>query len=178
MKKSKALLLLAIFLLAVLTTSLTAFAEGEACAEHSFGEYVSDGNATCRSDGTKTAVCSVCGAKETVTDEGSRIGHAMEQGWKTNKLEHWKRCRSCGGIIEASVGSHIYAVTHEREATRNSEGLDRYECTFCHYTYTAPVPKLIGKVSTGAVVLIAIGGVSLSLLVLILAFRKPRIKRK
>lgn len=177
MKKIKILILLTIALISLQTFSVAVFAEENAC-EHSFGEYVSDGNATCISDGTKTAVCSICGAKDTVTDEGSRVGHAMEQGWERDKFEHWKRCRTCGDKIEASVGAHTYAVTHEREATRNSEGLDRYECTFCHDTYTVPVPKLIGKVSTGAVVLIAIGGVSLSLLVLILAFRKPRIKRK
>ena len=40
---------------------------------HTFTEYVSDGNATCISDGTKTAVCDVCKkAKDTVTDVNSK----------------------------------------------------------------------------------------------------------
>ena len=41
---------------------------------HSFTNYISDGNATTESDGTKTAICDYgCGAKDTVTDEGSKI---------------------------------------------------------------------------------------------------------
>ena len=42
-------------------------------AEHSFGEYVSNNDATTEADGTKTRECSVCGHKDTVTDEGSKI---------------------------------------------------------------------------------------------------------
>ncbi|MBO7245452.1 MAG: dockerin type I repeat-containing protein, partial [Clostridia bacterium] len=41
---------------------------------HSFTNYVSDGNATLEADGTKTALCDHgCGAKDTVTDEGSKL---------------------------------------------------------------------------------------------------------
>ena len=42
-------------------------------AEHSFCEYVSNNDATTEADGTKTRECSVCGYKDTVTDEGSKI---------------------------------------------------------------------------------------------------------
>lgn len=42
---------------------------------HSFGKYVSDNNATCQSDGTKTAVCTRCSAKDTVTYSGSKKKH-------------------------------------------------------------------------------------------------------
>ena len=42
-------------------------------AEHSFGEDVSNNDATTEADGTKTRECSVCGYKDTVTDEGSKI---------------------------------------------------------------------------------------------------------
>ena len=42
-------------------------------AAHSFGEYVSNNDATTEADGTKTRECSVCGYKDTVTDEGSKI---------------------------------------------------------------------------------------------------------
>ena len=39
---------------------------------HSFGEYVSNNDATTEADGTKTRECSVCGYKDIVTDEGSK----------------------------------------------------------------------------------------------------------
>ncbi|MCQ2613994.1 MAG: formylglycine-generating enzyme family protein [Treponemataceae bacterium] len=42
-------------------------------AEHSFGEWKSNDDATTEADGTKTRTCSVCGYKDTVTDEGSKI---------------------------------------------------------------------------------------------------------
>ena len=42
-------------------------------AEHTFGEYVSNNDATTEKDGTKTRECSVCGYEDTVTDEGSKI---------------------------------------------------------------------------------------------------------
>ena len=42
-------------------------------AAHTFGDYVSNNDATTESDGTKTRKCSVCGYEDTVTDEGSKI---------------------------------------------------------------------------------------------------------
>ncbi|MBQ7637463.1 MAG: hypothetical protein IJS90_01005, partial [Clostridia bacterium] len=42
---------------------------------HSFTNYVSDNNATCLEDGTKTAKCDRCDATDTITDEGSATGH-------------------------------------------------------------------------------------------------------
>ena len=46
----------------------------EGKTEHTFGEYVSNNDATTEADGTKTRKCSVCGCEDTVTDEGSMIG--------------------------------------------------------------------------------------------------------
>jgi hypothetical protein len=42
-------------------------------AGHKWGEYISNNDATYDSDGTKTATCSVCGATDTVVDEGSQL---------------------------------------------------------------------------------------------------------
>lgn len=42
-------------------------------AGHSFGDWVSNNDATTEQDGTKTRECGVCGYKETVIDEGSKI---------------------------------------------------------------------------------------------------------
>ena len=52
--------------------------------EHEFTNYVSDGNATYESDGTKTAYCNNgCGAKDTIPDIGSKLVHT---GIKFNTL--------------------------------------------------------------------------------------------
>ena len=169
----------AVLLSAVMLFSFPVFSSAaEECAEHSFGEYVSNGDSTCESDGTKTATCSVCGATTTTTDVGSK-GHLTDSSWQTDKSEHWKVCKICGKSVEASRAMHTYAVSHELEATHNSEGRDRYECILCHYSFDESVPKLIKeKNPTGAIVAIAIAGVSLSALCFIIAFKKPSIKNR
>ncbi len=45
---------------------------------HSFTNYVSNGDATCTEDGTKTAKCDRCDATDKVKDEGSALGHKDE----------------------------------------------------------------------------------------------------
>lgn len=51
--------------------------------EHSFTDYVSDGNATCTQDGTKTAKCdNGCGETDTVVDVGMMLEHEYE--WQYN----------------------------------------------------------------------------------------------
>ena len=43
---------------------------------HSFTDYVTDNNATCTADGTKTAKCNNgCGTTDTIADEGSKLTH-------------------------------------------------------------------------------------------------------
>ena len=50
--------------------------------EHVFTNFVSDNNATCAQDGTKTAICEVCGKeKKTVTDEGSKANAQHKYEW-------------------------------------------------------------------------------------------------
>ena len=53
---------------------------------HEFKQYVSDGNATCEADGTKTAVCARSGCKETdtVTVENSALGHEFKYYFSDN----------------------------------------------------------------------------------------------
>ena len=46
-------------------------------AAHTFGDYVSDENATCTADGTKTASCTDCEATDTQPDEDSALGHTF-----------------------------------------------------------------------------------------------------
>lgn len=55
------------------------FTSGEA-DRHSFTNYVSDGNATCTADGTKTAKCDNCNVTDTLTNTGSKKTHTYENG--------------------------------------------------------------------------------------------------
>ena len=76
---------------------------------HTYGDYVSNNDAKCEVDGTKTAVCSVCGHEETVTDNGSALEHKWGE-WVTvveptrteeGKKEH--KCELCGKVETDSI---------------------------------------------------------------------------
>ena len=91
---------------------------------HSFAgqTYVSDNNATCEQDGTKTAKCvrygqGGCTETDTVTDTGSKLGHLFEEyvsdnnatyesdGTKTAKCVRYDQCGQTHTIPD--VGSRL-----------------------------------------------------------------------
>lgn len=94
-------------------------AKGETVAalEHSFTNYVSNGDATCTADGTETAACdNGCGATDTRTDESSQLDHQVttmgaadptctEKGYTGDKV-----CELCGKVLEK--GKAIDALGH------------------------------------------------------------------
>ena len=88
-------------------------------AAHTFGEYVSNNDATTESDGTKTRVCSVCGYEDTITDEGSKIHeHTFATEWTYDGAYHWK----------AATCEHIEEVSGKAAHT-----FDGIACTECDY---------------------------------------------
>lgn len=46
---------------------------------HDYGNYVSDKNATSEKDGTKTRTCNTCGAKDTVTESGTKLINSAQK---------------------------------------------------------------------------------------------------
>lgn len=73
--------------------------ELDAIKDHEFGEYVSDGNATCKENGTKTAECIYgCGLKDTVTDKGSATGHKDADGNGNCDDCNAEFCDTCGKV--------------------------------------------------------------------------------
>lgn len=70
---------------------------------HNFGNYVSNNDATCEENGTKTGTCSKCGKENTITDKNSALGHDYE--WKvvkepTDEVEGKEQqiCKRCGKV--------------------------------------------------------------------------------
>ena len=100
---------------------------------HSFAgqEYVSDNNATCEQDGTKTARCvrygtGGCMATDTVTDTDSKLGHLFEDyvsnndatyahdGTKTAKCVRYDQCGETHTMPDAGsrlIAPPLYRVT-------------------------------------------------------------------
>lgn len=63
--------------------------------DHSFTNYVSDDNATCLEDGTKTAKCDNCDATDTKADSGSALGH----NWGNGEITTAPTCEGAGVIV-------------------------------------------------------------------------------
>lgn len=80
---------------------------------HKYGKYISNGDATCVVDGTKTATCSVCGIMDTVADTGSKTGvHDYEENWNVNDYTDVSlvlKCKNCTveQTVKASVTSKV-----------------------------------------------------------------------
>ena len=100
------------------------FTSGNALG-HSFTNYVSDNNATCTKDGTKTAVCDRdgCNEKDTVTDVGSAKGHTYSEKWTYNESEHWHSA-TCGHNVEKDRAAHTFDESKK--------------CTVCDYITVKP----------------------------------------
>ena len=79
---------------------------------HVFDKFVSNGDATCTADGTKTASCiHGCGAEETVTDEGTKLDHADEDGddiCDDCEAEIIDVCPDCGRPVHENEGIPYY----------------------------------------------------------------------
>ncbi|MCR5836955.1 MAG: bacterial Ig-like domain-containing protein [Lachnospiraceae bacterium] len=75
---------------------------------HDFGEYVPNHDATCTSDGTKTAKCSRCEETYTVTDVGTILEHEYElisrdePSETETGLEKYK-CKNCDSTYEQVI---------------------------------------------------------------------------
>ena len=107
-------------------------------AGHVFSTYVSDRNATCTEDGTKTAHCDVCHIEtDCVVDQNSAKGHTYEEAWSTSAAYHW-HASSCGHIEETlGYGAHRWDEgTVTKAPTADEDGEKVYTCADCRMTRT------------------------------------------
>ena len=108
---------------------------------HTFGDYVSNNDATTEADGTKTRECSVCGYKDTVTDEGSKIHvHTFAEEWTSDANEHW-HAATCEHAEEVSgKTAHTFGEwTVTKAATCTEKGSRKHTCSVCKYEATEDI---------------------------------------
>ena len=131
---------------------------------HSFAgqAYVSDNNATCEQDGTKTAKCvrygtGGCMATDTVTDTDSKLGHLFEDyvsnndatceqdGTKTAKCVRYGTggCTATDTVTDADskLGHLFEEYVSNNDATYESDGTKTAKCVRydqCGQTHTIP----------------------------------------
>ena len=114
---------------------------------HIFLHYISDGNATCTEDGTKTAVCEYCDLTDTVTEVGSKLSHVFkhyvtdsnatctENGTRTAKCEG---CDATDTVIDrlTSLGHSFTDYVPNGDATCAENGTKTAKCERCEETRT------------------------------------------
>ena len=107
---------------------------------HSFTNYVSDNNATCTADGTKTAKCDRCDATDTVADTGSKLGHSFSEDWTHDVTDHW-HAATCEHTTEVSdKAAHNWDSGKVTTApTCTEKGVKTFTCTVCSATRTEDV---------------------------------------
>ena len=131
---------------------------------HSFAgqEYVSDNNATCEQDGTKTAKCvrygtGGCTETDTVTDTGSKLGHLFEDyvsnndatceqdGTKTAKCVRYGTggCMATDTVTDtdSKLGHLFEDYVSNNDATYAHDGTKTAKCVRydqCGETHTMP----------------------------------------
>lgn len=117
---------------------------------HKYTNYISDDNATCIQDGTKTAECDYgCGTTDTITDEGSKLEHkythyvsngdatCQQDGTKTAECDY-----GCGATDtvtdEGSKLEHRYTnYVSNNDATCQHDGTKTAACDYgCGETKT------------------------------------------
>ncbi len=116
---------------------------------HSFTNYVSNNDATCTADGTKTAKCDHCDVTDTITDVGSSKGHSYAATWSKGEDGHWHECSVCGDktdfaahdygdgdvcVICEYERAHIHRLTlvPSADATCTTDGnVAYYTCSGC-----------------------------------------------
>ncbi len=129
----------------------------EKADSHSFTNYVSDGNALCNADGTKTAYCDYgCGASDTLPEAGSATN---KHAWGDAYVEHYATCSSYEVICrictvckekesyineEKGYAGHVLVVVEGQPATCESEGYSDYSyCINCaHEVHSTVIPAL------------------------------------
>ena len=114
-------------------------------AGHVFGAYVYNNDATEAADGTETAACTICGAKDTRTAAGTKIAHVhnytavvtkaatcAEEGVKTYTCSCGSSYTEAVPVIAHSFGDYIY----NDDATTEKDGTKTATCSVCGATDT------------------------------------------
>lgn len=85
---------------------------------HTYSKYIYNKDATCTADGTKTAICTVCGKEKTVKAAGTALGHkypkthtVKKKATQSENGAEYLCCTRCGKLSGKKVIRRIASVT-------------------------------------------------------------------
>lgn len=109
---------------------------------HSFTNYASDNNATCTSNATETAKCNRCDVTDTRELPYTKLQHKFDGTAVSNDNgTHKAYCSYDCGNYEIIDCEYSYAVI--TSPTYTSNGVGRYTCFYCGYSYDEEIPAVI-----------------------------------
>jgi hypothetical protein len=116
---------------------------------HSFSNYVSNGDADCFNDGTKTSKCDRCSANNTIVDNGSALGHSFtsyvsngdatcwNNGTETAACDHSCGVRNTREDAGSALGHSFTNYVSNGDATCTADGTKTAVCDHgCNLTDT------------------------------------------
>lgn len=112
--------------------------------KHEWTDFISDGNATTTQDGTKTRTCTVCSAKTTMVDKGSKLHvHSFSSEWSYDEENHFYKATCEHDDIFDSYEAHEWDEGNiSKTPTEEAEGVKTYTCKICSATRTETIAKL------------------------------------
>ncbi len=131
--------------------ALSACGETDPCANgHTFGEYTSNGDATCTANGTETAKCANCDKTDTREDADSKLSHSYGEYTSngdatcTANGTETAKCANCDATDTRedadSKLSHSYVTyTSNGDATCTANGTETAKCENCDETDTREI---------------------------------------
>ena len=131
---------------AVLTRTCSKCGETETkdgeLGSHKWGDWITDTDATCHTDGTKHKECSVCGETKdgTIPATGK---HVADSKWHQGEKTHWHVCTTDGCGEKLDQAEHDWTKWETvKKATEKEKGEKKRECKVCGKTVTAEIPKV------------------------------------
>ena len=104
---------------------------------HSYDDGTVTKEATCTKEGILTIKCIDCG--EEYEEIIEIIPHQYSSNYFYDEESHWNECE-CGE--KENIIKHILEEEITKNPTATEEGIIKYSCTSCEYSYTESIPNL------------------------------------
>lgn len=100
--------------------------------DHVYTLYLTDSNATCTADGTKTAHCDICGtASDTLPDVGTMLSHEYGAWYSTDNQNAVRTCKTCPDTQEKPLTEEGHNLSLAIGSRNGSHPRDEFICDSC-----------------------------------------------
>ena len=102
-------------------------------SNHNFDSGTVLQEATCVLDGETKYICLDCGYEK--TEKVNKLSHSYTNDWLNDETGHWHKCENENCDAISTKINHNYKVEVISEATCQANGIKKYTCLDCGYSY-------------------------------------------